>query len=512
VLGAFGFVIDPDEEFTRILSVARGGESGESFAFGPDGVLISRSRFDEQLKRLGLLEDATAVTAALNLKLVDPGVDLVSNPNATADRNGPLIHMVAMALRGTVGVEINPFRDYRGVPVVGAWQWLPDYGFGVGVKVDAQEAFHPLRVVRGVFLIIFLLLVLFAVVIFIYTYMQLVWSQRVSAAELKARQLGQYELQEKIGEGGMGMVYRAHHALLRRETALKLLPPDRSDPEAIDRFEREVRLTCQLTHPNTIQVYDYGHTPDGIFYYAMEYLDGLHLGQLVEQCGPQPEARVIHILTQVCASLAEAHNLGLIHRDIKPGNIFLCDRGGVPDSVKVLDFGLVKHFEDSEQKTSGESTADQVIVGTSNFIAPESIKDPAQGDARSDIYAVGAVGYFLLVGRAVFDGDSFAEICEKHLSETPQPPSSRLGRQIDSELESLILRCLEKDPAVRPQSTRELAELLVQCPPAGNWSPEQRAQWWADHRSRISPQAKTTQPIPLVPDVTVKIQVTDRTV
>ena len=168
------------------------------------------------------------------------------------------------------------------------------------------------------------------------------WRRRLTEAELKARQLGQYQLVEKIGEGGMGIVYKAHHALLRRETALKLLTPDKADAVSIQRFEREVRLTCRLMHPNTIQVYDYGHTPEGIFYYAMEYLDGLNLGELVERYGPQPEGRVVNLLIQVCESLAEAHALGLIHRDIKPGNIFVTDRGGVPDMVKVLDFGLVR--------------------------------------------------------------------------------------------------------------------------------------------------------------------------
>src|ERR1039457_2920350 len=187
-----------------------------------------------------------------------------------------------------------------------------------------------------------------------------------------------------IGEGGMGVVYRARHALMRRDTAVKLLLPDRADPAAIARFEREVCLTCQLTHPNTIQVYDYGHTPDGIFYYAMEFLRGVNLHDLVARFGPQPEGRVVHILTQVCDSLAEAHALGLIHRDIKPANIFLCRRGGVADWVKVLDFGLVRDYRAEAAEDAG-TAGDHVIEGTPWFTPPEAIWSSGQTDPRSDL-------------------------------------------------------------------------------------------------------------------------------
>jgi hypothetical protein len=272
--GALALIINPDEEFTRILSVATTGESGETFAFDSEGLMISESRFDEELKQLGLLEDRDDVRSALNLYLRDPGSELKQGVKVDTNAALPLMEMVTRALAGVSGVELNPFRDYRGVEVIGAWRWLPEYSFGVVTKIDAREAYRPARVVRGVFLILFLLLVLSSLVTLMFTYMQVVWRRRVNEAELKARQLGQYRLEEKIGEGGMGVVYRAHHALLRRETALKLLLPHKADPSAIESFEQEVQLTCRLAHPNTIQVYDYGRTPDGIFYYAMEYLDG----------------------------------------------------------------------------------------------------------------------------------------------------------------------------------------------------------------------------------------------
>ena len=223
---------------------------------------------------------------------------------------------------------MEPSRDYRGVPVVGASCWLPQFGFGVATQINADEAYQPLRVLQLVFVVLVLSLLLCATGLFVFSYANLAWRQRLNAAELKLKQLGQYTLEEKVGEGGMGVVYRARHALLRRDTAVKLLLPGRADAEAVARFEREVCLTCQLTHPNTIQVYDYGHTPEGIFYYAMEYLRGVNLHDLVVRFGPQPESRVAYILAQICDSLAEAHGLGLIHRDIKPGNVFLCRRPG----------------------------------------------------------------------------------------------------------------------------------------------------------------------------------------
>jgi len=511
--GVLSLILNPDAEFTRILSVARSDESGETFAFDVEGLMISKSRFDEQLKALKLLKNEPEAVSALTLQLRDPGGDLTQGFTAGTNTAWPLIHMIEQAIEGGSGVEIEPFRDYRGVPTVGAWRWLPKYGFGVGTKLDASEAYRPLRLVRSVFLILFLLLVVASLVILLFSIWQVIWRRRLTEAELKARQLGQYKLSEKIGAGGMGVVYKAHHALLRRETAIKLLLPDKADPAAIARFEQEVRLTCRLTHPNTIQVFDYGHTPDGIFYYAMEYLDGLNLHDLVHRYGAQPQERVVHILRQICESLTEAHGIGLIHRDIKPANVFLCDRGGIPDSVKVLDFGLVKHVSaQSDQPAITEIPGADGIVGTPNFIAPEAIKDCNQSDARSDLYSLGALGYFILTGREVFDGDSIAELCRQHLTETPVPPGARIGKTFDPQLESLLMRCLEKDPAVRPQTARELGQLLFACPMAEQWSPESRAAWWTEHRKSIAGLVKPVfQPVALDIDKTVKIEFADRT-
>jgi tRNA A-37 threonylcarbamoyl transferase component Bud32 len=505
--GALALIVNPDAEFTRILSVARSGETGETFAFDPEGVMISRSRFEEQLKRMGLVESRSEASSALTLRLSDPGGDLTRGfkPPGTNTAVWPLMEMIQRATNGGTGVQVEPFRDYRGVPVIGAWTWLPNYGFGVATKLDADEAFRTVRVVRGVFVILFLLLVLASLAILLFSVRQRAWHRRLTEAELKARQLGQYKLVEKIGQGAMGVVYKAQHALLRRDTALKLLMPDRADAIAIQRFEREVRLTCRLRHPNTIQVYDYGFTPEGIFYYAMEYLDGLTLAELVERYGPQPEARVIHLVLQIAESLAEAHSLGLVHRDIKPANVFVCDRGGVPDMVKVLDFGLVRTFDNAEAPAL-DAAESGLIIGTPVFMAPEALQDSTLSDARSDLYSLGALGYYLLTGQHAFDGETILEICQKRLREAPVPPSARLGRPLCAHLEALILRCLEKEPADRPQSAPDLIALLAAGPHAAQWTLEQRAAWWSAHREAIQQaQAEEAQPLPGAEPVNIEI-------
>ncbi len=205
------------------------------------------------------------------------------------------------------------------------------------------------------------------------------------------RRLGQYTLEEKIGEGGMGVVYRAHHAMLRRPTAIKLLPLAKAGAENLLRFEREVQLTASLTHPNTVAVFDYGRTVEGVFYYAMEYLDGINLDQLVRADGPQPPGRVVRILQQASGALAEAHQIGLVHRDIKPANIILCERGGVPDVVKVVDFGLVKRVRTDDDAMTMAVTTEQTLLGTPLYMSPESISGTGEVGAPSDLYALGAV-------------------------------------------------------------------------------------------------------------------------
>jgi serine/threonine-protein kinase len=293
-----------------------------------------------------------------------------------------------------------------------------------------------------------------------------------------ARRLGQYELNRKIGEGGMGIVYEATHVMLRRPTALKLLPIEKAGQETVSRFEREVRQTSRLEHPNSVYIFDYGRTPEGQFYYAMEYLDGFDLKELVAHEGPLGEARTCLVLRQAARALAEAHAKGLVHRDIKPSNIMLCSRGQVPDTVKVLDFGLVKAVDDG----GGDDllTRAGTIVGTPHYMAPETLRNTVDIGPEADVYALGAVGYFLLTGRHVFEGESVVEVCAKHLKDPPRPPSEYREEPVDPELESLILRCLEKDPADRFASGAGLADALESLEIPG-WGRVEASRWWQAH-------------------------------
>lgn len=297
-----------------------------------------------------------------------------------------------------------------------------------------------------------------------------------------AKQLGQYTLVEKLGEGGMGAVYRAKHAMLRRPTALKLLPVDKSSAEAIARFEKEVQLTAMLTHPNTVTIFDYGRTPDRVFYYVMELLEGETLTDVVESTGPLPASRVARILSQVAGALAEAHRVQLIHRDIKPSNIMLVEQGARPDVAKVLDFGLVKQLDHSDDAALTHADS---ITGTPHYLSPEAITNPEAVDARSDIYALGAVGYYLVTGENVFTSTTIVAICSDHLHAVPQPPSERLGAPVPSALERLILQCLKKAPAERPQTAAAIETALVESGLAAGWNDESARAWWNDHRASL---------------------------
>ena len=291
-----------------------------------------------------------------------------------------------------------------------------------------------------------------------------------------ARRLGQYRLIRRLGAGGMGEVHLAEHALLQRPCALKLIHPAKvSNPEALARFEREVQTTATLTHPNTIQIYDYGHAEDGTFYYVMEYLPGLSLEELVKRHGLLPPGRAVHILRQVASALQEAHSVGLIHRDIKPSNVILCERGGLGDVAKLLDFGLV--LQQNVDKPDSKVTMAGMVVGTPAYISPEQAAGQGQVDARSDIYSFGATAYFLLTGQPPFKRDSAMEILAAHLLQ-PLPPLASVRADVPSDLAAVIECCMEKDPAKRPQTAAEVEFALGQCACARDWGPAQAAAWW----------------------------------
>lgn len=479
VVGALALQLRPGREFTQILQLGRMGESGETYAFDREGVMVSNSRFDNDLILLGILPDHQQSRSILSVFVRDPQDDMTKGFRPKQRRSKmPLTRMAADAVKGNTNVDVEGYRDYRGVPVVGAWTWMKKYDIGVATEIDVAEAFLPLTILRRTFWGLYTLLVVSAIAIFVFTVIVAKLQREAQKAAIEAQQLGQYQLETELGAGAMGVVYKGHHAMLRRPTAIKLLDADKMNDASIQRFEREVQTTCRLNHPSTIAIYDFGRTPEGVFYYAMEYLDGIDLQDLVGQYGAQPGGRVISILLQVCGSLYEAHSEGLVHRDIKPANIMLSHRGGEPDVVKVLDFGLVKAIDGNQQE---ESSASGGLTGTPLYMSPEAIQSPMSVDGRSDLYGVGAVGYFLLTGKPVFDANNIVDLCQKHVDETPVAPSKRLGKDVSSELEYALLACLDKSRAKRPQTARDLAQLLKKCPEATQWSIEDADAWWSRH-------------------------------
>ncbi len=308
----------------------------------------------------------------------------------------------------------------------------------------------------------------------------------------EARQLGQYRLKKLLGAGGMGEVYLAEHTLLRRPCAVKLIRPEQTlDPTNLQRFEREVRAMATLTHWNTVEVFDYGHAEDGTFYYVMEYLPGKTLEALVQRYGPLPPARAIHFLRQVCRALREAHGVGLLHRDIKPSNIIACERGGVYDVAKLLDFGLVQATglgKDAEKLTVVGS-----VVGSPPYMAPEQATARGDIDGRSDIYSLGGVAYYLLTGRPPFVKDTAMEMMLANAYETPPPPSEvRPG--LPSDLEAVILRCLKKKPDERYPDANSLEKALAACADASGWTEEDAAAWWGGSRFEAAPGTDAALP------------------
>jgi len=300
-----------------------------------------------------------------------------------------------------------------------------------------------------------------------------------------ARELGSYRLDERLGAGGMGEVWRARHRMLARPAAIKLIRPSLRSPataeEAHRRFEQEAQAIASLRSPHTVELFDFGIADDGAFYYVMELLDGLDADALVRRFGPVPADRVIHLLRQVCHSLTEAQACGLVHRDIKPANIFLCRYGQDYDFVKVLDFGLVKAVDPAPVRAPG-LTADNVVQGTPAFIAPEQALGESAVDGRADIYATGCVAYWLLTGQYVFTAETPMGIILQHARTAPTPPSARTDRPIPPALEHLVMACLAKQPADRPQTARELSRRLAEVECASAWTEDRAREWWTERQ------------------------------
>jgi serine/threonine-protein kinase len=307
----------------------------------------------------------------------------------------------------------------------------------------------------------------------------------------RARELGSYRLEKKLGEGGMGEVWRARHRMLARPAAIKLIRSSNGggdhagvSDEAVRRFEREAQVIACLRSPHTVELFDFGRAADGAFYYVMELLDGLDADSLIRRFGPIPPERAIYLLRQICHSLSEAQSCGLVHRDIKPANIFLCRYGEEYDFVKVLDFGIVRTVKDPED-SSPVNTRENAVNGTPAFIAPEQAMGAAL-DGRADIYATGCVAYWLLTGQFVFAAETPMGLLLKHAQAVPAPPSTRTSLAIPAALDDLVLACLAKDPADRPQSARELSCRLADVKGANDWTQERAREWWATHQPVVT--------------------------
>jgi serine/threonine protein kinase len=447
IVGFFALGYNAQVELTTVLESSRAGETGETLALSNLGTLISLSRFDNAL-------DGERAF-----------------PNFTSD--------LPIGNNSSTRAGFNRGLDQRDANVVWVSRWMPEMGVGILAKMDVSEANIPVMQIRRFMWGLCGLLLLATTSAFFYRWNVYRLGKLAKQSELNRKRLGPYELEEKIGEGGMGVVYRAHHALMRRPTAVKILPPEKSSPAAIERFEREVKYTSQLQHPNTISIYDYGRTANGLFYYAMELLEGLDLDQLIRREGPLPEGRVLSILRQVCESLREAHDLGLVHRDIKPANIMLCNRGGVVDMVKVLDFGIV------QDRSRDTSKSNEMLAGTPAYMAPECFANPNSVDMRADTFAVGAVGFLLLTGTPLLEASNLPELLKQHQKDISSAAANRLQantdeseRQISPRLIQLIARCVAPDRKDRLASASDILTEISSCRPTIAWDNSAARAWW----------------------------------
>ena len=496
VIASIGFGKYASDHFSNLLGVSRPGTTGEAYAFDEQPVLLSESRFRDALAAAG--SDAGM---AMEQPVRDPGGDLLAGFRPTSGREQLPTQIAAAAIASRSaslseprsGVLLAPYRNYRGATVVGAWTWLPEYDFGLALEMDAEEAYQPLKHVLIAFAVLFAAVLLFAILFGISSWSVL----KLRLREVK--RLGQYTLDRQIGEGGISRVYLARHTHLKRPAAVKVLKMHLATDELIARFEREAQLCSQLTHPNTIEIFDYGRTRAGVSYYAMEYLNGATLADIVEHTGAMPVGRAIHVLRHVCGSLGEAHEKGLIHRDIKPQIIMLCTQGGAFDVVKVVDFGLVKnlhadpagaasmHANAGQQivATSGETARDLTqyarVLGTPLYMAPERLRNPADVDARADIYAVAAVGFYLLCGRPIFENVADQALIEKVMREPVPGVRDVAGNPVPESLADLIAHCLQKDRALRPDSVSEFVSVLDVLGHAWPWTEYDARKWWNHH-------------------------------
>ncbi|BDD02152.1 serine/threonine-protein kinase [Persicobacter psychrovividus] len=468
----------PQNQFSKIFNIAHHGRSSEIYALDNEGRMVSESRFIKDIKPTLLLDSGKYHTAVYNLELLNPGGNILEGYVPDVPRfQWPFTEVVQdiqahLIKRDSVfsGGIHSAYRDYRGIMVVGAWLWLPEYDFGMIAEEDEEEVLSMMwhfDLILGVFYLIIAVL------------LYLLYNSNIDLARFSKKihqldQLGQYRLIEKIGEGGFGEVHKAEHSLLRLPVAVKMLKKNIADQEAIARFEKEVAITSMLKHPNTINVFDFGTTEQGVFYYVMEFIDGLPLDKVLKMHEPFPIERCISILKQVCYSLQEAHQMNFVHRDIKPMNIMISQLGGAYDHVKLLDFGLVK---DLDVATELQTQAGK-IGGTPLFMAPERIRDPFNNDARVDIYSLGALGLYMLSGKYLVE-----LISQKVFAGDQTMNADYRNRLIEREdvpedLKNILMECVRFDPEKRVQHVEQIIMVLETLEREYPWSRTDAQNWW----------------------------------
>jgi tRNA A-37 threonylcarbamoyl transferase component Bud32 len=437
------------EGFAQLVALDIPGTSRDAFAFDATGRMVTETRH-----------------ARLGTEVRSPEGQYTALAEAAMQRH-----------EGAQGMLLEPYRNHRGVEVIGAWRWLPEKQIALAVEIDAAEAYGPLEYLQVAFGVLFALLIASTVT----AAGASLWAARLGLRE--AERVGPYRIERQLGEGGMSNVYLATHEQLRRPAAVKVLKLHMANEEVVARFRREAQLTSLLTHPNTIEVYDYGHTRDGRWYYAMEYLEGIALENLVRRDGPLPVGRVLHLLRQACSSLAEAHARGWVHRDVKPGNLIVCVIGGQHDVLKVVDFGLIKQVRNPHTR---DLTQFAKTLGTPLYMAPERLRNPADADARADIYALGTVAWFALAARAPFHSESDHDIVYRILND-PAPTLAEAGVSgVPQALELLIARCLAKEREARPDSIEEMRAALEALAVANPWTEDDARACWTGFSPKIT--------------------------
>jgi eukaryotic-like serine/threonine-protein kinase len=462
-----------DESFRELIHKWNSDDSTniESYLVDSQGHLLSKNRNPDHLSRLkqilaqgggeGPKESSSSQTEGLLIR--DPGVDLIAGGvPGTRAANWSLTQAAKELTHQSDGWNAEGYRNYVGQMVVGAWRWLPGSNVGLIFETPQFNAYHFSRTIRWLLYSVFAICMVGS--------LAGVYANWPKRRPNQLQTVGPYKIQELLGQGGMGAVYLAEHSLLCRPTAIKILTKEKAELSVLIRFEREVQLASQLTHPNTIAIYDFGRNEDGVFYYAMEYIDGGHIGELVEFEGPLPAGRCIYLVRQLCFALREAHLAGVVHRDIKPQNVMVCDRGGEPDFIKLVDYGLVKAF--APGITEGLSQT-KIVMGTPRFMAPERLQSPWLADPRVDIYSIGGLLYFMLTSEL-----------PPLVAPTGSSDHVQLGVEtMDLQptavpFSDLLSHCMSYDPATRPSSIAslltELEELAVRIP----WTRDDSEAWW----------------------------------